>query len=120
MIAELIKEKIENLVGFKLDEKSRKRDLVDARSVYYKILLDECSMTLEAIGETLSKNHATVLHGINQVFPTLEIYNPKIFDVYVQLSRSTNRVIKTKKRIERLTAQQINLVNIYIDNLENE
>lgn len=47
--------------------KSRRREIADARAVFYKILYDnEYSLTL--IGEILDKHHATVING-------LKVYN---------------------------------------------
>lgn len=59
-----IRNVVESETGFDLDVKSRKRGLVHARRMYYKILKLYTNMSLDAIGKTLKteQNHATVLH----------------------------------------------------------
>ena len=68
-----IKTLIENEVGYPLDKNSRKREVVMARALYYKIARDLYSgsnkLTLRKIGEELGKDHATVLHGLRKVSP---------------------------------------------------
>lgn len=43
----------------------RKRETVNGRMIYYKIL-NELKFGCSAIGKSLGKNHATVLHGLKQ------------------------------------------------------
>lgn len=66
-----IRQLIEDQVGFSLDLKTRKRDVVLARAVYYKVARDfrgeRNQMSLSDIGKELGKNHATVLHALNNV-----------------------------------------------------
>lgn len=47
-------------------DKTRKRELVDARYIYYSICYYHLRMTLAAISRTTNHNHATVLHGLKQ------------------------------------------------------
>lgn len=45
--------------------KSRKRQYVEIRGIYYKILQDYTKFTLTHIGDSMGKTHATVLHTVN-------------------------------------------------------
>ena len=62
---------IEKETGVNLDSKTRKRNVVHARRMYYKILKLHTNMSLEGIGKTLKlkQDHATVL------------YQTKMFDI---------------------------------------
>lgn len=64
-----IRRLIEDQVGFSLDLNTRKRDVVLARAVYYMVARDSTKganqISLSAIGKELGKDHATVLHAIN-------------------------------------------------------
>jgi len=57
---------IEKITGVNLGIKTRKRNVIHARRMYYKILNLHTSLSLDAIGKTLEtqQNHATVLHQV--------------------------------------------------------
>lgn len=112
-----IKETIETDLLVNLSENSRRRAIIEARCVYYKICYDKLNMSLAAIGKTVNRDHATVLHGIRAVFPTLEHYNKELYDYYLTITGINNRVFRTKKRINKLNNIQLNQVNILIDEL---
>jgi len=48
-------------------KKSAKRHLVFLRWIYYKIARENTSFSLQAIGEYIGWNHATVLHGLKKI-----------------------------------------------------
>ena len=56
-----------------LKSKSRKRELVYTRNILYKHLRNK-GMSLQAIGKTFNRDHATVLFGLNQ-YETLINYD---------------------------------------------
>jgi len=49
-----------------IDSKNSKRGVVDARKVYSKILRDS-GYSYKLIGETIDKNHATIIHYIKNI-----------------------------------------------------
>ena len=49
-----------------IDIENRKRDVVDARKVYSKILRDS-GYSYESIGKTINKNHATIMHYVKNI-----------------------------------------------------
>lgn len=56
-----------NLVFFvDIDEHTRKRQVVDARRAYAKILRD-AGFSYEFIGKTINKNHAAVIHYVKSI-----------------------------------------------------
>lgn len=78
---------IRSLVEMKLDldlsDKSRKRELVYARAIYFKLCRVLTKETLYRIGKSLNQNHATVLNGIsiydNVISEGYEPYHNKIY-----------------------------------------
>tara|TARA_R110002020_G_scaffold469107_1_gene693852 strand:+ start:72 stop:638 length:567 start_codon:yes stop_codon:yes gene_type:complete len=59
-----IKNYIEELTGMDLAQKTRKREIVDARRVAFKLTKSLTKDSLASIGKIYNKDHATVLHGI--------------------------------------------------------
>lgn len=68
-----IKEHIEDITGVKdLSIKSRKREIVEIRSVCFTLTRTLClGVSLASIGELYNKDHATVIHGL-KMFETLK------------------------------------------------
>lgn len=59
-----IKEIVEIETDSDLKLKSRQREIVYARSIYYKLCKTHTRATLSSIGKSVKKDHATVLHGL--------------------------------------------------------
>jgi Bacterial dnaA protein helix-turn-helix len=51
-----------------LTKKTRKREVVIARSVYYMIAHKKLGYTCTAVADRIGKDHATVLHGIKMYY----------------------------------------------------
>tara|TARA_R110000851_G_scaffold127415_2_gene259434 strand:- start:249 stop:713 length:465 start_codon:yes stop_codon:yes gene_type:complete len=62
MIQKMIKDLVEDYYKIKIDTVTRKREYVEARAIYFKLLRDNSRMSTSAIGKTMNKDHATVLH----------------------------------------------------------
>ena len=60
-----------------ITQKNRSRELVYGRAIYYKLCKNLTSHSLTEIGSLISKDHATVLHGL-KVFETLE-FNKDVY-----------------------------------------
>lgn len=79
MTPERFKKIIELETGINVDIVSRKRNFVEIRALYYKILRDILGMTLQSIADTVNKDHATILHSI------------KNFDIWASYSEDLRR-----------------------------
>jgi len=64
-----------------LDVDNRKREVVDARKIYSKILRD-IGYSYEAIGSTINKNHATIIHYVKNIEHLLS-YDQSLYFKYV-------------------------------------
>ena len=77
-----------------IEIESRKRDVVDARKIYSKILRDS-GYSYELIGKTINKNHATIMHYVKNI-EHLMTYDQIIKNKYVDCK---NVFIEKKKSI---------------------
>lgn len=84
-------EELKNLIklvsehtGLDITKRTRKREYVEARSVYYKLAKSK-SNTLSSIAKSIGVNHATVLHSLNSFF-LIEKYNKDLYSLYLSLN----------------------------------
>jgi len=97
-----------------LQVKDRRRDVVDARKVYSKILRDNgCSY--ELIGNTIGKDHATIIHYVKNI-EYLLTYDRILIEKYVACK---NVFIKKKKSIKEQTKKDIDIY-VTVVRLTNE
>lgn len=65
-----IKQSVSEYTGIqvpKLESKSRKRELVEARQMAMWLIKKHCTYSLKTIGESFGRDHTTVIHSINTV-----------------------------------------------------
>lgn len=78
-VIQFIQEKME----VDLQSNSRKRENVYARAIYFKVTRELFPRkSLDFIGSLVGRDHASVLHGINKVFPMIKLYEPTVYEVY--------------------------------------
>jgi len=83
-------------VGVDITLKTRKREVVYARAIYFKLCREFTMQPLSAIGKEVGRDHATVLHGINifnDVISECEMEYNKIYErvKYVVISSDANK-----------------------------
>ena len=59
-----IQNKIEQHFGFKINVKSRRRNFVDARRLYFRLAREFTQQSLFIIGKTMDRDHATALFAV--------------------------------------------------------
>lgn len=75
-------ESINDKVNFDLRDKKRTLDYVGARCVYYDLAYNHFSLgTLDYIASHIGRNHATAVHSLNKLVPSLDLYFPKMDQV---------------------------------------
>ncbi len=114
-----LKKAIQEVTGVDINKVSRKREIIEARAVYYKILKQiDKKKSLQSIGASVGKDHATVLHSLKnydmfeQFNPTLKIFRKEI------LQRLNYKPIEYFGNISN--EQEIERLNVYIFNMEQE
>ena len=109
---------VENELGYNISGKTRARQVVYGRAIYFKICKDRTNLSFQEIGETLNLHHATVLHSIRNVFPAFEMYNPEYMEIYNRIIKA-EEYIPADKQLARLKIQhyQLGLKYDYVKNL---
>ena len=97
-----------------LEVNNRKRGVVDARKVYSKILRDS-GYSYDLIGETLGKNHATIIHYVKNIEHILS-YDRIVRDRYVACK---NVFVKKRKSISEQTKKDADIY-VTVVRLTNE
>ena len=94
-VNERVRQHILTELGVDVADTTRQRKNVEARSLYYVILQELTpSQSLEKIGRSVGKDHATVIHGTTQ-FNSFCFYNKKLeFIKYkiINLYKSDNNI----------------------------
>ena len=67
-----VRKLVELSTDIDLSERTRKRENVEARNMFYKLLRIQGNYSYQEIADCLGKNHATVLHGVNQLTDLME------------------------------------------------
>ena len=77
-ITQRLKEIIKQETNTDIEVRTRKRETIELRSLYCNILKElKPNKTLQAIGDTLELNHATVIHALKN-YKMYEEYNPEL------------------------------------------
>ena len=97
-----------------IEIKNSKRGVVDARKVYSKILRDS-GYSYDLIGETLGKNHATIIHYVKNIEHLL-FYDPILRDKYIACK---NVFVKKKKSIKEQIDKDVDIY-VTVIRLTNE
>ena len=72
--------------------KSRKRKNVYQRAVYYKLCEDFTTCCLTDIGESVGRDHATVIHS-RKIFNNLKLWKE---DEYLEIYANAKRILKNR------------------------
>lgn len=101
-LSEVLKELNKNLMVPVVIGKTRKDRAPDRRAVFYKLCDEFTNETLVSIGMFAGGfDHATVLHGKDKIFPSLERYNKSVYAAYLE-TRECLRMIKGDKSHDNL------------------
>lgn len=97
MNSKIIKRSVESHFNTKIDEKTRKREIVYMRSIYFKLCRELTFESLDKIGKRVGLDHATVLHGI-KIFDTIidNFWEKELFNRYLFIKEN----LKTKVSLE--------------------
>ena len=114
-INDKIKELVLQQTSINVDDTTRTREQVEARSLYYTLIKEITpKTTLKQIGSSVNKNHATVIHGLNQwdmlvrYNPTLNKYKERILKLFDKEIDSTD-IDLLRKKVNRLQGELIDL-----------
>ena len=107
-INETVRQHIFNEMGLDVTQKTRERNLVEARSLYYVILYKLTPrQSLSKIGKSVGKDHATVIYGMNQ-YETFCFYNKQL-DLVKHKILSLFKTFENINRLENIDDEIIRL-----------
>tara|TARA_R110000796_G_scaffold251102_3_gene381722 strand:+ start:2234 stop:2695 length:462 start_codon:yes stop_codon:yes gene_type:complete len=101
MTIETIKHLVETETGIELDNQQRNRKNVYARAIYFKLCRERTGLSLQRIGKTVNKHHASVLYSINNTFPELYKYSKDFKESYENIL-DNNALIPLKEKYNTL------------------
>jgi len=123
-----LQEVINDYTGVDVVAKSRKREIIEMRSLYFDILKDlEPNKTYSSIGESVNVDHSTVIHSLNKYnmyekfSPNLKAIRKKVIGAFrveslEQLEVVYEEVKETKKTFEII--EQLNQLLIDTEGTE--
>lgn len=108
---------VENITGVNIFEQTRRRDVIELRSMVNTYLSKTLNMKLMAIVNDYKKNgynttHPSVIHSIN-TYPTHSFYNRDLELIYESLLNDTKLNILNK--VQNLTPEQVEKVEAIIN-----
>ena len=123
-----IRKMISEVTGVPPDDfgnRSRLSEYIMSRQLYTSVLRDIKNMSVRNIGNMLSRNHATIIHTLNEV-GDLCVTNKKYNQIHSLVIDKANRIINGEKIVPEDSIEikdlkrQIIALNIQIDNLKGE
>ena len=115
---EKIRKEVEQATMQDLSVKRRHRELVYARAIYFKLCKEKSTLTLQQIADTLGVNHATVLHAIKNVFPTMIEHEPLYKEIYETI-RDQEDLAYLKENYNALRKRYDNLLRIKTEEISD-
>ena len=110
-----LKKAIQEITGVDINEVTRKRETIEARAIYYKVLKQiDKKKSLKSIGASVGKDHATVLHSLKnydmfeQFNPTLKLFRKQIMQ---RLNYATPDILDMTKD-ELIQSLQIDIIKL--------
>lgn len=108
MTSNEIKNLVQRNFELNLKQKKRTRKLVYARAVYFKLCRDCTDLTFIQIGKTLGFTHGNVIHSINKIFPSFDMYNNDYITIYNEIKMQNSKA-PLSKRFEAAKNENNNL-----------
>jgi hypothetical protein len=110
-----LKKAIQEITGVDINEVTRRRETIEARAIYYKVLKQiDKKKSLKSIGASVGKDHATVLHSLKnydmfeQFNPTLKLFRKQIMQ---RLNYATPDILDMTKD-ELIQSLQIDVMKL--------
>jgi hypothetical protein len=119
-ITERLKQIILQETNTDINIKTRKRQSVELRSLYCNVLKElKPKKTLQAIGDTIELNHATVIHSLKN-YKMYEEYNPELkrfkrtvlsyFTIDEKELKELNQIEQAEREINKLRCENTELI----------
>jgi hypothetical protein len=110
-----IRKLVESETGAKINVRSRRRELVEARHIYCLILKKHSRYTLDAIGKEIDRDHTSVLHSLRRAKEFLQ-YDQDFKDKFYNLENKFFHL--SANNFERYLGKEDKLQNAVMTYLE--
>ena len=100
MNKETIKEIVENYFEISISRNTRKRQYVEARAIYYKLCRIFTQLSLEQIGKSVNRDHASVLHGVRSINTWEEVDKRMNNNMRILKNKIINYQVEKDKTVE--------------------
>lgn len=104
-----IQKLVEKETGLKLNAKTRGRDYVYARAIYFKLCRERTNKNLTEIGNTVGKDHTSVLHALKNVWPIVMAYDENFAMTYNSIAEDES-ILPCEERYKKLRERYIQLL----------
>lgn len=130
-----LKEVVREIFLVDVSEDSRKRAVVDARRVYSKILRDE-HYSFESIGDSIGKDHATIIHYVKSIDTILnydkdlrekyiackEIYIEKRESIFEEMKKDVDAyvtIVRLNNELHEAISLKNKILTKFVDSIED-
>jgi len=116
---------VQDHLAIDITEVNRRRDYADARAMYYKLCKDFTNETYSNIGKLVGRDHSTVIHGVNNVFPVIDQSLYKVLYKNIKNPIKTNTMQQSNERYNGWTnfatwkVQELLISDMEFDNYVN-
>lgn len=100
---------VEKETGVKIKDTKRTRKNVYARAIYFKLCKLRTPHTLTEIGDSVNKDHASVLHAVKNVWPELMAYNEDFAYTYNKIA-DDEALLPCEQRYRELKKEYLKLL----------
>ena len=100
MNKETIKEIVENYFEISISRNTRKRQYVEARAIYFKLCREFTQLSLEQIGESVNRDHASVLHGVKSINTWVQVDKRMKNSMHILRNKIINYQIEKDETVE--------------------
>ena len=108
---EQIRKYVESKTSLDISKKTRDREYVDARALYFKLCRENTTASYDQIGSSVNRDYSTVIHSVRHTFDSIYRFNPLIRNLYDDFMPISVAIPESfsKRDIAALIEENINL-----------
>ena len=100
MNKDTIKQIVENYFEISISRNTRKRQYVEARAIYFKLCRIFTQLSLEQIGKSVNRDHASVLHGVKSINTWVQVDKRMNNNMRILKNKIINYQVEKDKTVE--------------------
>ena len=100
MNKDTIKQIVENYFEISISRNTRKRQYVEARAIYFKLCREFTQLSLEQIGKSVNRDHASVLHGVRSINTWVQVDKRMKNSMHILKNKIINYQIEKDETVE--------------------